>query len=150
MPQFHTDAPQQHITAEKWQLHDSYNAILNDLEDALTGQRLLDLHIVQTYADIVEQSEAHIRAVQTRIQAVEKERLRQEAEEEAAKREAEEEAERQRQEEEKRQQAEEQRQFEEAAEEEQQALMQKEEEEFKENERKRESWTTSHPLRLLT
>jgi hypothetical protein len=38
MPQFHTDAPQQHITAEEWQLHDSYNAILNDLEDALTGQ----------------------------------------------------------------------------------------------------------------
>jgi hypothetical protein len=41
----------------------------------LTGQRLLDLPIVQTYADIVLQSEAHIREVQTRIQAVEKECL---------------------------------------------------------------------------
>jgi hypothetical protein len=72
MPQFHTEAPQQHITEEEWQLHNSYNAILNDLEDALTGQRLLDLPIVQTYEDIVEQSKAHIRAVQTRIQAVTK------------------------------------------------------------------------------
>jgi hypothetical protein len=85
MPQLHTDEPQQHITAEEWQLHGSYNAILNDLEDALTGQRLLDLSIVQTYADIVVQSEAHTREVQTRIQAVEKERLRKETEEEAAK-----------------------------------------------------------------
>jgi hypothetical protein len=32
MPQFHTDAPQQHITEEEWQHH-----ILNDLEDALTN-----------------------------------------------------------------------------------------------------------------
>jgi hypothetical protein len=72
MPVFHDDAPKQRITEDEWRLHNSYNAILNDLEDALTGQRLLDLPIVQTYADIVLQSEAHIRKVNTRIKAVEK------------------------------------------------------------------------------
>jgi hypothetical protein len=67
----------QHITEDEWRLH-------NDLEDALTGQRLLDLPIVQTYADIVLRSEAHIREVQTRIR-VETKCLIKEAEEEASK-----------------------------------------------------------------
>jgi hypothetical protein len=89
---FHDDAPKQHITENEWRLHGSYNVILNDLEDALSGQRLLDLPIVQTYANIVLQSEAHIREVHTRIKVVEKERLIKEAEEEAGRREAEEEA----------------------------------------------------------
>jgi hypothetical protein len=105
MPLFHDEAPKRHITEDEWRLYESYNAILNDLEDALTGQRLLDLPIVQTYADIIT-------AVHIRIQVVEKECLIKETEEEAAKREAEEEAERQRQEEEQRRQEEEQRQFE--------------------------------------
>jgi hypothetical protein len=52
---------------DEWWLHHSDNAILNDLEDALTGQRHLDLTIVQTYANIILQSEAHIREVHSRI-----------------------------------------------------------------------------------
>jgi hypothetical protein len=72
MPVFHDDAPTQHISEDEWRVHTSYNAMLNDLEDALTGQRLLDLPIVQTYADIVLQSKAHIREVHTHIKAVKK------------------------------------------------------------------------------
>jgi hypothetical protein len=49
MPLFHDDVPKQHITDDEWRLHQSYNAILNDIEDALTEY----LPIVQTYADIV-------------------------------------------------------------------------------------------------
>jgi hypothetical protein len=72
MPVFHDDASKQHITEDEWRLHDSYNAILNDLEDALTGQRLLDLPFVQIYADIVLQSEANIREVHTRKRLLKK------------------------------------------------------------------------------